>query len=388
MPIAFISDIHIGQYWKNNNKRARKLISYLKLNLEGIIKSFNNDGKLDLIIGGDVYNSPQANTEMLVEAMVQLNPLFEKFRKVSAICGNHETFLNKDGEQRSLLRLGLQTKNSKVYDDLIGVDTDFLDRTDVNFIFIPYQHGIKDIIMSDNYLNKVLNKDMHNIIVSHFTPNEVFSFSEFKIQELLNRYKKYSIPYIFLGDYHTPMTIRLKPKTTLISIGSTYWSNIADFKSYCKENHKKFYILNDDMTIATYNLMLPNFYTITCSNQLEFEEIIPQIKSSVNKDQHIIFLRSNSLIDYSSLIADGYDIYYELIEDEDNRILDISKSNLNIEEALNSGKKIEDRWSNYLQSITLDSDIKAIADKLFIKRMDQNITYENLIEAFQEKEVV
>ena len=136
------------------------------------------------------------------------------------------------------------------------------------------------------------------------------------------------------------------------------------------------------MTIATYNLLLPNFYTITCSNQLEFEEIIPQIKSSVNKDQHIIFLRSNSLIDYSSLIADGYDIYYELIEDEDNRILDISKSNLNIEEALNSGKKIEDRWSNYLQSITLDSDIKAIADKLFIKRMDQNITYENLIEVF------
>ena len=117
-------------------------------------------------------------------------------------------------------------------------------------------------------------------------------------------------------------------------------------------------------------------------------EIIPQIKSSIDKDQHIIFLRSESLIDYSSLIADGYDIYYELIEDEENRILDISKSNLNIEEALNSGKKIEDRWSNYLQSITLDSDIKAIADKLFIKRMDQNITYENLIEVYQEKEVV
>lgn len=381
MKTIIISDLHIGQYWKSNNSRfsrARKLIYYLKKNLEFFIGYYGTD--TNLIIAGDVYDAVSANTEMLVYVANELSSTLSKFRHIYAIAGNHEVFLDREGKQQSLLTIGLQGSNVTVYNSGIH-RADGTINAQYNYVFMPYQSNIEEMFM-DGVIDKYLSTDTENIIVAHMTPNEIFSFNKFHMSDFIDKYcLTYKIPYIMLGHYHMPMLYRHN-STGIVSIGNTYYSTILDVRSHDSIIlGKRFILVDEDGEIHTGRLIVPTIKSYSVLNQDDFDSIVHIIEREVDSNDigTAIYLTSKTLIDYSRLMTNGYDVYFDLLEDANDKqspLLSLNETtDMNSIKDSISGATLQERWNHYVDSlVNLDDSCKEMCRYLFSKRNDADLT--------------
>lgn len=393
MKTIVISDLHIGQYWKSNNSRfsrARKLIQYLKKNLLRFIQYYSSN--TNLIIAGDVYDAVSANTEMLVYVANELTPILSKFHHVYAIAGNHEVFIDRQGQQQSLLTIGLQGNNVTIYDRGAHVNTTIDDT--YNYIFVPYQANVEEIFMDDQF-EQYLSRDRANVIVAHMTPHEIFSFNKFCMNDFIDKYtsiiKSYSIPYILLGHYHMVSSYTWH-KTNVVSIGNTYYSTILDVRTHTNDKMaKRFLLINEDGSIGSGKLLLPDIRSYSIINQEDFDSKVDQIEKECadSSEELAIYISSPVLIDYSRLMTNGYDVYFDLIEDKDSNdspILSLNDTtDLNtIKDSMN-GSTLQDRWKRYVDSISnISESDKALCNWLFSKRVDADLTGHAIIDRVRE----
>ena len=395
MKSIVISDLHIGQYWKSNNSRfsrARKIIQYLKKNLSMFLHYYG--ANTNLIIAGDVYDAVSANTEMLVYVANELTPILSKFHHVYAIAGNHEVFIDRQGQQQSLLTIGLQGSNVTIYDKGVYTNDDIDDV--YHYVFVPYQVNVDEIFMDDNF-QQYLSNSKKNIIVAHMTPHEIFSFNKFKMNDFIDKYTsstgEYNIPYILLGHYHM-VSMYKHNNTTVISIGNTYYSSILDIRAHEDVNKaKRFILINEDGAIGSGRLMLPIVKSYSIINQEDFDSKVDAIEKECadDSDKLAIYITSPSpiLIDYSRLMTNGYDVYFDLIEDKDNNNSPILSLNEitdlnNIKDSI-GGNTLQDRWNKYVTNITnISNTDRLLCNWLFSKRVDADLTGNAIIQKVKE----
>lgn len=412
MKTIVMADPHLGKFWKINNStsnRAQKLFDFFIYNFHTIPDKENTN----LIIAGDMYDSIHANIEMLIHFKQKLDSEFEKFNEVYFIAGNHESFIDKYGKQRSLLDLCVNKGiivNSNTYS--------YVD-DNINYVLVPYQINFLDELKQNTIT--YLRKDMPNIIIAHETPKEIFSYAKFSMNEVIDLYTDngYDIPYILLGHYHKCKQYTYK-NTTVISIGNSYYLTIDDVKDGAndkyndnciskryliidKANHINRYYkseideLTDDITVIgefsdrillSNDYGLPKIYSYKIENQVEFDDKYLKIIRDNNDKNCIYLLSSNVLIDYSQAMFEGYDIYFDLIENPDDSIITLNESNtIETLNNINTGKTLDDRWNRYLDSIsTLDDKQKKLASFLFNKRNDSDININNLVKILSENE--
>lgn len=380
MNTIIMSDQHLGKFWKNNNSisnRGRKLIDYFIYNLEHCT---NDKSNTNLIFAGDLYDSINTNVEMLVYIKNRLSKLLNEFNHVYIIVGNHETFKNKEGTQQSLVTVTIDSTD-KV--DIIVDKVSSIEIDNYNYIFIPHQTELEDIL--GNEVPKYLNKDKDNIIVGHFTPKEIFSYEKIEISKYIDTYydilgNKKKLPYIILGHYHQPTELKYK-NTRVISIGNSYYNTIGDIKEVLNLNLSRRYIEFNNDKIEYKDYSLPLIYKYDITSQVQFDnEVIDDIKSKDISKDDIIYLKSKVIIDYSELVFDGYDVYFDMIENAEENLITLSESiNNNIQS--NNGKTLSDRWSRYIELIpesSLSMNEKTTASWLFNKRMDNDLSLSQL----------
>ena len=114
--IIVMSDQHLGKFWKGNNSsfnKGRKLIDSFIFNLDKCIKEEDKKDSI-LFFCGDLYDSINTNVEMLVYIKKYLIKELKKFKSIYIIAGNHETFIDKNGLQDSLLSVSF-ADTDKIY---------------------------------------------------------------------------------------------------------------------------------------------------------------------------------------------------------------------------------------------------------------------------------
>ena len=383
MKIILMGDQHLAKFWKSNNSafnRARKLIEYLKLNLEDIYNCFPNETSLGLIFAGDFFDTVHANTEMLVYIKEQLKSTLDKFTYIYAIAGNHETFIDKNGIQQSLIDIGLPDKIYKVINNIQHFTNN---DTKINYILIPHMNNLQEILETELVNHLVSN--YNNIIIGHFTPKEIFSYEKISINELIDKYRNYfKIPYVILGHYHIPV-IHSYNGTIVISIGNSYYHTINDVRDSLEKSVKRYLILDDStLKISSRPYILPDIKSYIIDTQKDFEDIvIKDIENNIHDDT-VIYIKSNNLIDYSALTYEGYDVYFDLIENIDNAI-----SVLNEVTSIDNNdvaSNLMDRWNRYIELLpNITHKEKGLANWLFNKRNDLDIDINSIID-FMKKE--
>lgn len=375
-----IADNHLGKFWKSNNSnfnKGRKLINNFIDNMNDIISKYRGAA---LIFAGDIFDSVHANTEMLVYIKQKLNTVFNNnnFNNIYAIAGNHETFIDKDGHQQTLLTIGLDS-NVKVYIDDISHEI----INNVNYVFIPFQNNLEELIK--NSLKDHLNKELNNILILHMTPKEIFSYSKYSIKEMIDMIDdEYKIPYILLGHYHLPCETSYK-NTKIISIGNSYYLDITDLKN--RKNSKRYVVLdNDDISLSyeKYN-KLPEVVEYDIESQSYFDSnIINEINDKYDTDI-IIYLKSKVLIDYSALIFSGYDVYFELTENTDDNLITLHETLSNSFNSNSDKKSLNDRWDKYLDTLNISDKEKELCSFLFEKRNDSDLKINDIFQILSEE---
>ena len=380
--IIIVADNHLGKFWKSNNSsfnKGRKLINNFIDNMNDIISKYKDDKPI-LMFAGDIFDSINTNAEMLVYIKQKLKSVLnnDNFESIYAIAGNHETFIDKNGKQQTLLIIGLDN-NVKVYID--GISNEVINN--VNFVFIPFQNNLEELLQSS--LKEHLIKDKNNILIMHMTPKEIFSYSKYSIKELIDMIKEdgYKVPYILLGHYHIPCETLYK-KTKIISIGSSYPFAIDDIEK--RDKNKRYLIINDDLSIDYKDYeKLPRIIEYNVESQSQFDSNI--ISDVLNKYDinSIIYLKGKTLVDYSTLTFQGYDIYYKLIEDTDDDLITLHETLSNSFENNSKGKSLNDRWERYLNTLNLDQNEKDFCTFLFNKRNDSDLKVNDIFKFFSEE---
>lgn len=375
-----IADNHLGKFWKSNNSnfnKGRKLINNFIDNMNDIISKYRG---ATLIFAGDIFDSVHANTEMLVYIKQKLNTVLNNnnFNNIYAITGNHETFIDKDGHQQTLLTIGLDS-NVKIYID--DISHEIIDN--VNYVFIPFQNNLEELIKSS--LKDHLNKELNNILILHMTPKEIFSYSKYSIKDLIDMIdNEYKVPYILLGHYHLPCETSYK-NTKIISIGNSYYLDITDLKN--RKNNKRYVVFdNDDISLSyeKYN-KLPEVVEYDIESQSYFDSnIINEINDKYNTDI-IIYLKSKVLIDYSALIFSGYDVYFELTENTDDNLITLHETLSNSFNSNSDKKSLNDRWDKYLDTLNISDKEKELCSFLFEKKNDSDLKINDIFQILSEE---
>lgn len=380
-----MADQHLGKFWKNNNfasNRAKKLIESFIYNLENCTDDKENT---NLILAGDIYDSIHTNAEMLVYIKKRLNDSLNKFNHIYVIAGNHETFIDKSGEQQTLLSVALDSNKTDLY--VSGVYSKILEDGN-NYIFIPHQTNVEDML--ENEVPKHLKVDRMNIIIAHTTPKEVFSYEKLCIADYIDKYNKLigdkKLPYIILGHYHFPMNIKCKD-TEIISVGNSYYLTVADLRQIENPKYYKRYLILSNNKITSKAFVLPKIWKFDVDSQDQFDkEIVPFIKGET-EDEHkidindIIYLRSNMIIDYSVLMFDGYDVYFDMLENTEDGIITLKESLTENITSNSSGKTLLERWDRYIELIPdsiFNENEKKLATWLFSKRNDCDISLDQI----------
>lgn len=380
MKTVILSDIHLGKFWKSNNSafsRARKLIQNFKYNIDIILDKLSVDNEpINLIIAGDVYDSVNMNTESLIYIKQTIFESLQKFKNVFIIGGNHEVFIDREGNQQTLLDVCMVNNariyNKNIYRVLIN---------NVNYIFIPFQQDIeKQFEVITNNQSKLFDLNRPNIILSHMTPKEIFSFEKFKMNEFIDTLD-IKPKYIILGHYHLPKNYIYKD-VEVISIGNTYYLTLDDIRRFNTDN-KRYFILDEQGNMSENSLVLPIVHEIEVTDQVIFDnEVSNNILSNINKED-IIYLKSKVLIDYSKITIEGYDVYFELIEDPNNKINLLQESSLT---ELNNNSNTDtntltERWNRYTHGLMgfSENELK-LANWLFSKREDEDINSTTILE--------
>lgn len=394
MRTVIMADPHIGKFWKQNNaayNRAQKLFDYT-------ISALNNEANktTNLILAGDIYDSVHANIEMLVKFKKTLDDALSNYKDVNIIAGNHETFIDKQGKQQTLLEIGIDNNNNNIMVD--GVHSTIID--DINYIFVPYQHNILDIFMEE--VPKFLSKTCINIIIAHETPKEIFSYSKLEMNPILDHYYELgfnNIPFVLLGHYHKPKKYTYK-NTIVLSIGCLYYDTVDDVRDVFRDDLQKRYLIIDhnsnekiddgnilytfgDYVMISRLYSLPRVTKLEVKSQADYEKKINKIikEYSITPKNDIILLSSKVLIDYSQAMFEGYDIYFDLIEDTNEQLLALNESNAqDVIDQITTGKTLDDRWKIYLSTLELTKEQKNLATYLFEKRNDLNIDSNKLFE--------
>ena len=374
--VIVVADNHLGKFWKSNNSsfnKGRKVINNFIDNMNDIISKYKDS---TLIFAGDIFDSVNANTEMLVYIKQRLNLILNKknFKDIYAIAGNHETFIDKEGKQQTLLIIGLDNNNVCIYID--GISNKIIN--EVNYVFIPFQNNLEELLESS--LKEHLIKEKKNILIMHMTPKEIFSYSKYSIKELINNIKEneYDMPYIILGHYHIPCETSYKG-TKIISVGSSYYHTIDDLEK--KDKNKRYLVINEDLSID-YNdyEKLPKIIEYdNIESQIYFDSnIVSEINNKYDTDI-ILYLKSKVLIDYSALVFKGYDVYFELIEDIDDNLITLNETLSNSFNDNNTDRKsLENRWEKYIESQNIDDKEKNLCTFLFNKRNDSDLKIDDL----------
>lgn len=188
------ADLHFydkNRYSINNSKLKR-----IYLNFKSIVKyAINNNINL-IVIAGDVYEEYNPDEKII--------KLFSKVIKYGIdnnimfriILGNHDT----NGINHSMESLKYLTQNNrlKVFDK--NITSEIINN--VNFVFVPYQKNIEDVISKSKEYKKdkmsnvlVTHKDVSNAIYAKAMSN-VPNESKFSYVNLMGW------NYVALGDFH------------------------------------------------------------------------------------------------------------------------------------------------------------------------------------------
>lgn len=407
MRLVIMSDPHLGKFWKINNSvsnRAEKLYNYFLYNLCRHAKK-----GYSLVIAGDVYDSVHANVEMLIKFRKELDRVFSKYSDVKIIAGNHETFIDKNGVQQSLLELGLSNTSNVISNGAKAFRwSDLQDGApeNINLILLPFQRNFMTAMC--NLVPNYFVQNATNIVISHETPKEIFSYSKFSMNDVLAEYNKYQnvrIPCILLGHYHKPATVRVG-ETSIVSIGSSYYHTLDDVRDVNKSEMAKRYLIvttRDDMRkleeemesfgcklllefddIAVYSILywLPKVYQFDVESQDDFNQNTIMSMRDIRKENPdaIFWIRSNLLIDYSQAMFEGCDVYFDLLEDKKDSILSLDEaSTTNAIDGIKGSSTLNERWHMFLKSSGLSKEQRKLATFLFDKRGDSDVTLDNII---------
>lgn len=337
--IALVADTHLGQYWRSNPNRAQKLIMNFKKNLERISEHAST-----LFILGDFYHSVSLPPDCMffIDDMI-FRTLEEKFDDVRIVVGNHEVFLDIHGLQKSIPSIH-KPKNCTVYEN--GVDLMKGLSDDIEFYTLPFQRNLD---LQIEYMSKLEKTDKRKIVLSHFTPTEIFERSTLSLKPII---ENLNVDKIFLGDYHEPKQTSIN-STEIYSIGSSYFWDITDIK---KEEQKRFLVLNTkDMTVNSYDLILPEIVRLTIGEENELSTVF----DSVDKEK-IYYIESKIPLDLTQYISNGYDIYYNYISDNHFKV---SMNGVNFDES--DFVDVSEMWGRYIEVQKCDKEIKDIANKIF-----------------------
>ena len=371
-----MADPHLGKFWKSNNSvfsRAKKLIDYFVLNLEEASRLYNRP---HLVILGDMFDSVSANIEMLVYIKHKLTKLYNLFQDIYVIAGNHETFIDKEGVQQTLLYVALDTNRVHLYTSRVAHEC----IEGKNFIFVPHQTEIEDKLKNDVPLH--LNRNMSNILLSHTTPKEIFSYCKYSLNELLDSYPC-KMEYVLLGHYHMPVDYTYKG-CKVISVGNMYYTSIAEIKS---DLTKRYMVLNEDGKLIEHDIVLPDVYKFEVLDQTMFDNVVlKQIKEQIRSNtKAIIYITSKNIIDYSSLTFEGYDVYFDLVESAEEALITLKES-ISGDVDLGTSGTLTDRWNKYLEMLSgnLSTNELHTINWLFNHRTSSQIEPKTVVHQLQE----
>lgn len=379
MRIIVVADSHLGKFWKINNSRSNRADKVFRSFVENLERM--GDKNTDVIVAGDLFDSVHPNLEMLLHFKPILEKTFSGYRNSFVIAGNHETFVNKRGEQQSILDLALFS--AEFFSR--GVSSRTIENC--NFIFVPFQMNMLETMereIPNNY-----RKEITNILVAHETPKEIFSYGKMSLAPLIEFLEKQDIkiPLIILGDYHKPRMIKIMD-TTIVSVGSTYYHTIDDVRDQFGGIKKRMLILSDEeessgkcileipgLKVYSVDCDLPNIFEVNVENQEEFNSRLEWILEKYNENNmNTFWLKSPSLINYEKAVYEGCDVYYDQIKNPEKTMEILSEmSEVQIDDIV-SGKTLEERWGRYLDASKSISDTeRQLAEFLFSRRNDLSL---------------
>lgn len=356
-----ISDLHLGQNAKTNISRCKKIIKYFNLLLEEISEYCRiHNYKPKLMILGDILHVTNLTPD-IVEYIIK-NVSFEQFEQIEIITGNHEIFIGQNGLESTLLPIFYNQNKFKHY--LPGEW--FLEN---KTLYLPYSLNLHDMVNFISNSKEIKNID---IMYGHFTSIELFEKEKISLLDLI---KKKKIKKIFLGHLHLPKEVQIND-CTIYSIGSTYYSNIAEVRNYT-QNTKRFLVFDEEtMEVESVPIKsLPKIIMNEVKEEIELEDIF---KGDM---EAIYYIKSSLPLDMTNYSSLGYDIYFDYITDDKLILLD---KTLDIEK--DDTIDINDCWKKYLGIQHMEKDVNEICDNIFNNRfqLNENLLYDMLLNNTQE----
>ena len=337
------ADPHLGQYLKTRPSRGMKLIRFFCENLKDLRKVSPN-----LIIAGDLVHSAQMSTEEMLYVRDQVVPVFETFDSVSVIVGNHEALMGYGGSQRTILELIFGGGNVRI----IHPPFEIITNDDLDLLCIPHQHDLESIWTN---ASQAVKSDRTTFVIGHLTPHEIFSFAKFDMSKVLEEFNKVgNVPYVLLGDYHTPIDMTLLDKK-LISIGSMYYWNIEDIRKLTKETRKRVLHWNGK-TMESIVLNLPRIHSLSFEDDNDFQK---HDFSSINPENDVVYIKSKKSLDLTSMNESGFDVYHEYVKGGNQ----IAESLKNMEVDRSSLTDVKEFWGQFSKSIPKEH--KDVSDFIF-----------------------
>ena len=379
MRIIVAADSHLGKFWKINNSRSNRAEKVFRSFVENLEKM--GDRNTDVVVAGDLFDSVHPNLEMLLHFKPVLEKTVSGCRNSFVIAGNHETFVNKRGEQQSILDLALFS--AEFFSR--GISSRVVDNC--NLIFVPFQMNVLDVM--EREIPGIYKREMTNILVAHETPKEIFSYGKISLAPLIESLEKQGvkIPLVILGDYHKPRMIKIMD-TTIVSVGSTYYHTIDDVRDQFGGLKKRVLLLSDQeesggqrileihgMKVYSVDCNLPDIFEVSVENQEEFNSRLDwMLKKYSENNMSTFWLKSPSLINYEKAVYEGCDIYYDQVKNPEKTMEILSEmSEVQIDDVV-SGKTLEERWGRYLDtSKSITETERQLADFLFSRRNDLSL---------------
>jgi DNA repair exonuclease SbcCD nuclease subunit len=315
--MALIADAHLGQYWKTNPPRARKICHTFKRTLEDILSR----GIRTLCNLGDTFHSANITTDLGLYILDNVMPTLQRFDTIYTITGNHDAVRGVDNVQRSLVEIILHNADTQRTRMNISSGSFVvpISTTDAQIIMIPYETHLAEAVAP--YVVHAYNGTASSIVIfSHFTPTEIFPYGRIMLTDIVASIKEQlphvNIPLIVLGDYHVPHEVTIG-NTNVVSVGNMYYSSIDDVR---KNASKRWFEFNPQtLSLTPHTIQLPRIHTIRNVSELD----------AANTDD-VYHLVLDEAIDVSEYVVKDIDIYLDVADQmratQENTSMDLLES--------------------------------------------------------------
>ena len=298
--IALIADAHLGQYWKTNPPRARKICQTFKRTLDDIL----GRGIRTVCNLGDTFHSANITTDLGLYILDNVMPTLHQFDAIYTITGNHDAVRGIDNVQRSLVEIILHDPRADHIRMNISSGTFVLplrNQDENQIMMIPYETHLAEAIAP--YVVNAYNGHASSIIIfSHFTPTEIFPYGRIMLTDILasikERLPQVALPLVVLGDYHAPHEVQIG-ETRVVSVGNMYYSTIDDVR---KDTSKRWFEFNPSTNeLIPHQIKLPRIHSIRALEELDDANV-----------EDVYHLTLGEAVDVSAYVMRDIDIYLDV----------------------------------------------------------------------------